>query len=1071
MSAEADDRGSVSWMARNSVAANLLMVTLIVGGFLMASRIKQEVFPEFDLDVVTVTVPYPGASPAEVEQGIVLAIEDEVRGLDGVKRVGALAQEGFGTVYVELLLGTDANKALQDVKNAVDRIDTFPENAERPTVSLLVSRLQAISLVIYGDQTERTLRSIAEKVRDELIVDPGITLVELSGIRPLEISIEVSQDTLREYGLTLEDIASEVRQGAVELPGGGVKTSSGEVLLRTAERRDYGEEFAELPVVSLPDGTRLRVGDIASIIDGFEDTDEAAFYNGKPAVMVDVYRVGDQTPIEVADTVRTYMADLQSRLPEGVDVAVWQDWSEIYTERMVLLLRNACLGLALVLILLGMFLEVRLAFWVTMGIPTSFLGALLIVPALGASINMITLFAFIMALGIVVDDAIVVGENVYEMRQRGMPFLTAAVRGARQVAVPVVFAVLTNVAAFMPLVFVPGFSGKIYRTIPAIIVPVFLLSLVEALYILPAHLTHEPRAVGRFLVWVTQPLRVFSRAQEWVVANLYRPVQRAALRFRYVTVAVGVGVLILTVGYIAGGRINFIFMPRVEADQVIASAVLPYGTPLESTMRVKDRLLAEADAVLAENGGDDITEGVFVQVGRPLQGGPFDFGGSIPGSHLVNVQVSLVPEDQRDMTAGQFANQWREGVGEIPGAESLSYTFVMGPSAGAAIDIVLSHPNNDVLAAAAQELAARLAEFRGLKDVDDGYARGKPQLDFKVRPEARSLGITAADLGRKVRNAFYGAEALRQQRGRDEIKVMVRLPESERRSEYHLEELLIRTREGGEIPLTDAAEITRGRAYTSIGRRDGSRIRDVTADIEEDQTSADKVLKPLVEEVLPALMAKYPGLTYSFSGEIEERQQSLASLGRGFAVILIVIFAMLAIPLRSYLQPIIIMTSIPFGIVGAAVGHIIMGYDLSVMSMMGIVALAGVVVNDSLVLIHATNERLGEGASPFEAISGAGVRRFRPIMLTSLTTFFGLAPMIFETSIQARFLIPMAISLGYGILFATLITLLLVPSLYLVIDDAKRAWAWAGAFLFGTGPAAAAIPPEDETGPDGDISA
>jgi multidrug efflux pump subunit AcrB len=1031
-------------MARNGVAANLLMVALIIGGLMTALRIKQEVFPEATLDIVTATVPYPGASPAEVEQGICLAIEDEVRGLDGIKRVGSLAMEGYGTVYVELLLGTEPNKALQDIKNAVDRITTFPENAERPTVSLAAARLQAISLIIYGDQTERTLRGIAEKVRDELILDPGITLVELSGIRPLEISIEVPQDTLREYGLTLEGIAGEVRRAAIELPGGGVKTAGGEVLLRTAERRDYGREFADIPVMSLPDGTTLRVGDVATIIDGFEDTDEAAFYNGKPAVMVDVYRVGDQTPMEVAATVRAYMDDLRRRLPEGVEVAVWQDWSEIYGERMNLLLRNALLGLGLVLLLLGMFLEARLAFWVTMGIPVSFLGALLLVPAMDVSINMITLFAFIMALGIVVDDAIVVGENIYQMRERGMEFLPAAVSGARQVAVPVIFAVLTNVAAFMPLFFVPGFSGKLYRSIPAIIVPVFLLSLVEALFILPAHLTHKPGVATRWIVRATRPLGVFTAMLHWVVERLYRPLQRAALRFRYATVAIGIGVLILTIGYIAGGRINFIFMPRVEADQIVASAVLPYGTPLAATMEVKDRLQAEADAVLAAHGGDAIVEGVFVQVGRPLAGGPFDFGAPIAGSHLVSVLVSLVPEDEREIAAGEFAAEWRRRVGELPGLESLTYSFVMGPSAGAPIDVMLSHPSNDVLAAAAEELAENLASFRGVKDVDDGYARGKPQLDFKVRPAARSLGVTASDLGRQVRNSFYGAEALRQQRGRDEVKVMVRLPEAERRSEYHLEELLIRTSEGGEVPLREAAEIARGRAYTSIGRQDGSRVRNVTAEVEEQETSADRVLSVLARDKLPELMARYPGLSYSFSGEIEERQESLASLGQGFAVALIAIFAMLAIPLRSYVQPVIIMTAIPFGIVGAVLGHIIMGYDLSLMTMMGVVALAGVVVNDSLVLIHATNENRLGGASAFEAVSQAGMRRFRPIMLTSLTTFLGLAPMIFETSIQARFLIPMAISLGYGILFATLISLLLVPALYLVLDDARRAFVWLG---------------------------
>ncbi|NQT81946.1 efflux RND transporter permease subunit [bacterium] len=1031
-------RGPVAWMASNRVAANLLMIFLLGGGFLASLRIKQEVFPEFDLDMILISVAYPGASPAEVEQGIVLAIEEQVRGLDGVDRVTASASEGVGIVSVELLLGADADKALQDIRNAVDRIITFPEDAERPQIQLLTTRREVISLVIYGNHEERLLRDIVEQVRDEILQKPDITLAELAGVRPLEISIEIPKETLRAHNLTLQNVANQVRRAAVELPGGGVKTRSGEILLRMAERRDWGREYADIPIVSRADGTELRLGDIATIIDGFADIDMETSFNGKPAVMLDIYRVGDQSPIEVADAAKSYVKQFRSRLPEGLNIEILRDWSDIYRQRMDLLLRNAYLGLVLVMFLLGLFLEIRLAFWVMMGIPTSFLGSLIILPQLGVTINMISLFAFITALGMVVDDAIVVGENIYKNRQMGMPLLKAAISGVHGVAVPVIFAILTNIAAFMPLLFVPGTMGKFFKMIPAVVIVVFALSLVEALFILPAHLSHHaPKKAKGLLGLIDRIQNRTGRGMEWFIETLYRPFLRLALRYRYVTLSAAISILAVVLSLVSSGRVGMVPRHRVEADRVRVSVELPFGSPVEETRKVQERLVKAAERVIARNGGNEISEGILTRIGAgSRRGGPMSGSRGVSGQgHVAQIRVHLVPADQREISTRQFARRWREQVGEIAGLEMLDFDFDLGGAGGGKpINIQLSHPDIDILERAAAELADELQKFNSASQIDDGFSAGKPQLDLSIRPEAQSLGLTTVDIGRQLRNSFYGAEALRQQRGRNEIKVMVRLPDDERESEDDIEEFLVTTPAGGELPLREAASIKRGNAYTAINRADGRRVVSVTADVDPPSFAA-RILEDLQARALPQLIERNPGLAYSLEGEQREFNEAMKSLYTNFILAVLAIYAMLAIPLRSYIQPAVVMISIPFGIVGAVIGHLVMGYDLSLISMMGIVALSGVVVNDSLILIDFLNSKRREGSTVFDAAMAAGQRRFRPIILTSLTTFLGLAPMIFETSIQAKFLIPMGISLGYGILFATGIALILVPSLYLIVED------------------------------------
>ena len=1031
--------GPIAWMTHHTVAANLVMVIFLIGGLVIMTNVKQEVFPDFKVDLIHVFVPYPGASPEEVEQGIILSIEDVVRGLDGVKEVTATASEGRAKVEIALLDGVNADNVLQDVVNEIDGIQSFPELAEEPIISLAEIRHQVVTVLVYGDQEEQTLRDVAERVRDELLQRPGITLVELGLARPREIAVEVPQRHLRAYDLTLNRIARAIGETAIELPGGGVKTPGGEVLVRTQERRDFGREYADIPVASTPDGATITVGDIATIRDGFEEVDQEAYYNGQRAIQVKVFRVGMETPQSVSANVRAYLEALRPELPDGIGFAMWNDQSEIYQDRMKLLLKNAFLGLILVLLLLGLFLDLKLAFWVTVGLPVSIIGSFLFIPFTGASINMISLFAFIVTLGIIVDDAVVAGEIIYQKREQGLPLVPAAIAGAREIAGPITFAVLTNIAAFLPLFFVPGAIGNLIRQIPSVVVAVFVVSLVESLFVLPAHLAHT-RELSGFWKTLDRPRQWFSQAMHTFIRERYQPFLRSAIANRWLTVAVGVALLILTAGIVAGGHIPFTFLPAIDSEIITAQATLPYGAPMEQSRRVLHRLAESAKVAIAQLEGEAALRGIYAQIGAPLmQRGPGQASTNAPGSHMVGGQVFLVPADQREFSGGDFAHAWRAAIGTIPGLESLAFKADVSPTGGLPIDIQLAHRSRTILETAAQELAEALSGYAGVTDIDDGVLLGKPQLNFHIKPEARSLGLNATDLARQVRGAFYGVEALRQQRGRNEVKVMVRLPESERRSAFTIEQLILLTEQGGEIPLAEAAEIEPGRAYTEIKRREGRRIVAVTADIDDQIANANRIIGELVAKELEVLKKKYPGLTYSLEGEQSSVQESLSVLASGFPLALLLIYGLLAIPFRSYVQPLIVMLAIPFSFIGAVGGHLLLGYGLSIVSLVGMVALAGVVVNDSLVLIAATNRaRDDQQVSPHEAVIHGAMNRFRPIVLTSLTTFFGLAPMIFETALQARFLIPIAISLGFGLLFGTVIILVIVPTVYVIVETLLR---------------------------------
>lgn len=996
------------------------MVVLMLGGLFMSTKITREVFPAFELNRITINVPYPGASPEEVEQGIVLAVEESIQGVKGIKEINSTAAEGSATVRSELLDSADAQKVLQDIKQQIDRITTFPQDSEEPVISLDVIKRQVLRVNLFGDVEEKILRNTVENVRDRLLQKKEITQIEIRGGRDFEIEVAVPQKHLRKYGLTLAEIANRIRTSSVEIPGGKLETAGGEILLRVKNRNSWAREFARIPIISTSSGTKIYLEDIAEVSETFEDVTRFATFNNQPSIQLYVYRVGQQTPLSISEATRDAMDEIGIDLPPGIDWAISSDRSQIYKQRLELLLKNAFVGLTLVLILLGLFLELRLAFWVTMGIPISFLGGLLFLPFFDISINVISMFAFIISLGIVVDDAIIAGENIYEYRERGLNYIDAAIAGAKDVATPISFSILTNIIAFLPMAFVPGVIGKIWRVIPFVVIVVFILSWVESLFILPAHLAHSRKKEKNVISALIDKLhQLFSNSLRRFMNTIYAPVLSKILNFRYLTFAVLLAVFIVTISYVKSGRVRMILSPRVESDRAVVTATLPYGSPATETIRVRDQLLTGLSSVVNNNGGDKLLEATY----------------SLIDANKVIVTAYLTPPDVRPLGTTKMTKQWRKATGTIFGLQSLRFESDRGgPGGGAAVSIELSHRDISILDQASNELAEKLKDFPQVKDIDSGYVPGKIQFNYTMNPWGESLGLTASEVGRQIRNGYQGTIALRQQRGNNEVTVRVRLPSEERDNLYSVENLLIKTPAGTFVPLEEIASIEQSRAYTSITRRDGRRTVSVTANVDP-IGEAPVIIESLTKEVLPQLGANYSGLSYGYKGRQADRKESFSSLLIGFLFALGGIYFLLAIPFRSYIQPVIVMMAIPFGIVGAVFGHMIMDYHLSIMSMMGIVALSGVVVNDSLVLVNYANRQKISGFASYAAINAAAIRRFRPVLLTTLTTFGGLAPMIFETSRQARFIIPMAISLGFGIVFATVITLALVPCLYLIIED------------------------------------
>lgn len=1011
--------GAIAYMARNSIAANLLMIILIGGGIWTMFKIQKEVFPQFQLDYVEVNVGYPGAAPAEVEQGILLPVEEAIRGIQGIKEITSTANEGSGEVLIELVAGTNRMKVFQDIDQAVNRIRTFPDDIEQPEVALQSHQQDVMEIGLYGDIDIWTLRKLAERLRNRLLSNPQITQVEIGNVPDYVTHVEISRYNLRQYNLTLGEVAGIIAESSEDVPAGAVETESGEILLRMQERKQWAEEFDEITIVSSPSGAKVTLADIATITDGFEETGFHGQFNKTPSVEMEIFRVGDQSPMEIEETVKTILEDFD--LPPGVNYRIDSNRAEDYRERLSLLTENGIMAILIVLVILALFLEYKLAFWVMMGMAISFIGGIIFLPMIGLSINMISMFGFLLVLGIVVDDAIVVGENIYEYRQKGMGYIDAAIEGAKDVSKPVLFSILTTIIAFIPLLFMPGETGKFWWPLPAVVIVILAVSLLEALFILPSHLAHSSSkkvkkgVVKKLKNWQQS----FSKGFNRIIDKYYRPLLDKCLKYRYITLSAAIGLLLVVGGYGYSDHMGMIMMPEVAADEIEAGVRLPVGTTPLQAAKVAEDITRATQLMFEENNLNEVAEGIKTNV---------------RGQNFIDVEIVMRPPDERDMTAKELIEIWRNNIGEIEGVDQITFEAERGPGgAQQDISVDLSHSEIEVLERASKAFVSRMETFDNTRDVSDNYNKGKLQFDFKLLPEGRNLGLTSSEIGNQVRDAFYGALAMRQLRGTNEIEVRVKLPLEERRDIINLENFLIRTPTGVEVPLLDVVKVEQHEAFTNINRRDGRRIVNVGMDVEPANT-ATRVLASVKQEVLPQLRADFPGLTWSFEGSQADMRESTETLWSGFTMAMLLIYALLAIAFGSYTQPLIVMAAIPFGIVGAVLGHILLGYDLSLVSLMGVIALSGVVVNDSLIMIDYANKRRGK-LSIYDAIHEAGLRRFRPIMLTTLTTFGGLTPIILETSSQAYYLIPMAVSLGFGIVFATAIILVIVPCLYLVLED------------------------------------
>lgn len=1025
-------KGPLSWMARNPVAANILMIILLVGGMLMSTRITKDVFPNFVLGTITISVSYSGATPSEIEKSITNVIEEALEGVDGIKETAATVKSGSTTVTLTLQDYADENKVLQDVKAEVDRISTFPKEAEAPIIALQARHVEVLNVLLYGNKDYQILRYWADIIKDDLVQSPLIARVDVEGAKDLEIHVEVPQDNLRKYGLKLEDIASIIGDTALELGGGTLETRSGDILLRVDERRDYAKEFSDIVVRTNEDGSRLLLEDIAEISEGVEDVTRWSEFNGEDTIFLAIYKDDSHDPVTVANAALKIIDYYNEILPGDIRLEIRSNLSDIYKARSESLMNNAISGVILVFVCLAVFLRPSLALWVSLGIPTSILGAFWFFIPFNLTINIITMFAFIVTLGIVVDDAIVVGENISTWQDRGKPALEAAVRGIREVAMPVVFSVLTNMLTFLPILFVPGIMGKIWIGLPLIIVAVFTCSLIESLFVLPAHLSHQKKVIveeGKHYSWWKEPIKficqkqdIFNKAFLYFVEYRYGAFINYVIKNRYVTVAIGIAVLFCSLTYAGSGRLGFDLMPKAESDYAFAEATMPVGAPQAEIDRIKNHLVDGAKEVIAENGGDRLSTGIYARI----------------DDDSVQIRVYLTNAEIRPITTETFTNLWREKVGVVPGVETLSMLSDRGgPGSGKGLTVFLSHRDTDVLNSVAQDFAYLIKDYAEVGDIDSGVSNTRRQFDLKLLPLAGQLGFTSRDVASQVRSAYEGVIALRQQRGTNEITVRVRLPENETQLAY-FEDLVLRSPSGQEVLLRDIVQIIDTMAEAKITHDNGRKSIKVTANITP-SSATSMVMRAVQKDILPELTARYPGLHWRFGGRQQDMQESTNTMLYGLLFSLLGIYALLAIPFKSYTQPFIIMISIPFGIVGAIIGHLLLGHSLSVISIFGMVALTGVVVNDSLVLIDFANIRRLDGQDCFTAIRQAAIQRFRPILLTTLTTFVGLVPMMFETSQETVMMVPMAISLGFGVLFATFITLIIVPSFYVILDDIHTA--------------------------------
>ena len=1097
-------KSAIAWFANNHIAANLLLVLIVLSGLVAIPNMPQKSFPDIDVPIINVTVAYLGAAPEEVEQGVCIRVEEELEGIDGIEKISSAAYEGACRVTIELFEDADSSLALDEVKSRIDAIITFPVETEKPVISLLSPVRPVMELSITGPNDEKMLKVLGQQVRDEIAALPGVTQVSLQNTRSYEISIEVSEASLQRNGLSFQQVAQIIRLRSLDLPGGSIKTEGGEILLRTQGQVYWGHDFEQLVLLTRADGTRVYLSDVATVIDGFEDTDQSLRFDGKPAALIRVSRVGNQDILEITGAVIAYLEGAPARLPEGVKLTVWNDGSQLLRGRLDTLLNSARQGFLMVLILLALFLRPRLAFWVSVGVPVAFLGALFLISVLGLSIDGISLFGFILVLGIVVDDAIVVGENVYSEQKKSGKLLEGSVIGTQQVSVPVIFGVLTTMTAFMPLLLGPGTMGQIFGVVATVVMACLTFSLIESQLVLPAHLGHRSvqsaageigmlmipivaivalgfsndfRSYVGFVIaaftliyalyaagiWGRLAQRLieaqsrFSERIEHLIYKQFRLVVIRVVAARYLTVAIAFVALMSSIGIVASGRLPFSFFPPLESDQAIAKLTMPLGTPAEVTQEVILKLeraaqLLERELIAEYPDAPPVTHILAAVGNQPSSAGgggpPNTQSGSTGGGHLGEVTLQLVPSEKRAVKTREVANRWRNLTGAIPDAVELKFNTSLF-TVGNAIDIQLAGDNVDDLRTVAEKIRFRLAQYPGVIDITDSFRAGKQEVKLDISPSGEALGLSLADLARQVRQAFYGEEIQRIQRGRDDVRVMVRYTEAERKTLSSLNQMRIRTPEGSEVPFAKVASAELGRGFSSINRSERQRVVNVIADVDRTQITANEVIADFGAGKIQKILRDYPRVTYSLEGEQREQSEAADSLLPMFGIALFIIYALLAIPLRSYAQPLIIMSVIPFAFVGAIWGHQIMKtFDLvaglAMMSVMGFIAASGVVVNSSLILVHNVNRRIESGMDMRHAVAEAAVSRCRPIVLTSMTTFVGLTPLMFNKSVQAQFLVPMATSLAFGVLFATFVTLLVVPSGYMILEDLK---SFAGRLL------------------------
>lgn len=1024
----------IRWFVKNHVAANLLMLAILfMGYYSLRYRIPLEVFPDFELDIITIDVRLRGASPAEIEESVIIHIEEAIYDLEGIKEIKTTSSENGGRATIEIDSSYHARDILNDIKNRVDAINTFPSDIERPLINIAQRKRQVISVIVSGQKSQQELKWIGESIRDNMAQSLGSQMLELGLVRPYEISIEVVPDALKKYNLSISDISQAIRASSLQRSAGSLKTQGGEILLRTQEQAYYKSDYENIPILSGNSGERLFLKDIATIVDGFEEEPLAAEFNGNPCVVIDIYRTGQQSAIELANQVKDFIIQKQASLPDGITLDYWRDRSRIVKSRLETLLRSAFQGGILVFIVLTLFLRPILAFWVCVGIPVTFMGALILMPYFGITINILSLFAFILVLGIVVDDAIVTGENIFSRLKRGDPSLKAAIEGTEEVAVPVTFGILTTIVAFIPLALIEGRRGVIFNSLPYIVIPVLLFSLIESKLILPTHLKNISIATSQNL-W-SKIQNSFSEGLEFFVQKIYQPFLNIILQHRYLTLCIFISFMMVLVSLVGSGHLRFIFFPRVPHEIIRGTLTMPTGTPFEITTKHLRHMQQSLNQIKEKyrdpNTEQSVIQNTLVTIGATGTG-------RTPQSHIGQVTFELVSPEKRTIQVHslQIAKEWRKSIGNIPGAKELNFRAEIARGSDP-INIQLSGQDFSLMSTMSQKIKQKLSEYPEVFDISDSLDEGKDELQIHLKAKAKHLNITTEQLSKQIRQAFFGEEAQRIQRGRDDIRIMVRYTKSERDSVQSLEQLSIQNSQGAMIPISELADIKWTKSPSSIERLNRNRTLQITADYDKKTANFSAIKNDLIP-YLDQLISENPSIRYSLEGEAKEQREAFGSLLTGLIFLFFCIYALLAIPFKSYFQPFIVMSVIPFGLLGALLGHLIMGMDLSLFSIFGMLALTGVVVNDSLVLVDFVNRQKKMKQTPIEAACLGGAKRFRPILLTSLTTFAGLMPLIYEKSTQAQFLIPMAVSLGFGILFATFITLLLVPINYVILEDIKQ---------------------------------